>query len=132
MKTHPSQTLLGFEQATVDAEAAKCEAQRAAERMASATRTEAKAAARLLIQRQREARKAEAEAEKSRRRFQRDAARRERTPDEHAQCGIRWYCRSPRDRDRGCYWTHCHACGQPLIYTSDRNAQPQICTGRRP
>jgi len=128
MKPTTSQTLLAFEQVNVDVEAAKCEAQRAAERQ----EREAKIAARLTIQRQREARKAEEETEKSRRRSQRDAARRERTPDEHAQCGIRWYCRSKRDRDRGCYWTHCHACGQALIYTSDRNAKPQECTGRRP
>src|SRR6185503_6246608 len=127
MKTPASQNLFSFEQATVDAEAAKCEAQRAAEKQ----EREAKAAARVLLQRQREARKAEEEAAKSHRRFQRDAARRERTPDEHAQCGIRWYCRSQRDRDRGCYWTHCQSCGQPLIYTSDRNAKPQVCTGRR-
>lgn len=128
MKTPASQTLLIFEQAAIDAEAAKCEAQRAAERH----EREAKAAARVLLQRQRQARKAEEEAAKSHRRFQRDAARRERTPDEHAQCGIRWYCRSPRDRDRGSFWTHCHACGQPLIYTSDQNAKPQACAGRRP
>jgi len=123
-----SQTLLSFEQATLDAEAAKCEAQRTAERH----EREAKAAARLIIKRQPDARKAEEESAKSWRRFLRDAARRERTPDEHAQCGIRWYCRSQRDRDRGCYWTHCHACGQALIYTSDQNAKPQECTGRRP
>jgi hypothetical protein len=64
------------------------------------------------------------------RRLAREAARRERTPDEHAQCGIHWYCRSPRDRARGTYWTHCRACGQVLIYTSDPNAKPQKCKGR--
>src|SRR6478672_7962194 len=126
------QSLLSFEQAIVDAEnmarAARVEAKRAAEKHAR----EAKAAARALLQRQREARKAEEESAKSYRRFQRDCARRERTPDEHAQCGIRWYCRSPRERANGTYWTHCHHCGQPLIYTSDRNAKPQICAGRRP
>jgi len=115
------QTLLRFEQATVDAEAAKCEAQRTAERH----EREAKAAARLIIQRQRENRKAEKESAKSWRRFQRDAARRERTPDEHAQCGIRWYCRSQRDRDRACYWTHCHACGPgPSLHLRPKRETP--------
>ena len=122
------QALFTFEQAQVDANATKCAAQLAAERHAR----ELKRAARVLEQRQREVRKAEAEAAKSHRRFQRGATRRERTPNEHAQCGIRWYCRSPRDVARGCYWTHCHACGQLLICTADPNAKPQECNGRKP
>jgi len=54
-------------------------------------------------------------------------ARTYKTPDEHAICGIRWYCRSQKDRDTGCYWHNCHKCGQKLIYTSDPHAKPQIC-----
>ena len=122
-----AQSLLSFEQATVDAENLARAARTAAERH----EREAKQAAKILAAIQREKRKAEEEAAKSWRRFQRDIARRERTPDEHAQCGIRWYCRSQRDRDRGCYWTHCHACGQRLIYTSDPNATPQVCAGHK-
>ncbi len=60
-----------------------------------------------------------------------DSRERDAPHDEHAQCGIRWYYRSPRDRDRGSYWTHCHACGQALIYTSDPNARPQVCAGHK-
>jgi hypothetical protein len=112
-----NQSLLSFEQATVDAE-----------QLASAARTNAKLAAKA----QRAILKRQAELDKMSRRFARDTARKQRTPDEHAQCGIRWYCRSPRDRERGCYWTHCHACGQALIYTADPNAKPQECAGRRP
>ena len=122
-----NQSLLTFEQAAVDAEATKCEAQRAAERH----EREAKQAAKILAAIQREKRKAEEQAAKSHRRFQRATAQKYRTPDEHAQCGIRWYCRSPRDVARGSYWTHCNACGQPLIYTADPNAKPQECRGRK-
>jgi hypothetical protein len=43
----------------------------------------------------------------------------------HAQCGIRWY-------PAGSGWTHCHICGQALIYTTDRDAKPRECPGRRP
>lgn len=116
----PMQSLFPFEQAQVDADAAKCAAQLAAERHAR----EVKRAARVIEQHQRQQRKAEEEAAKSHRRTLRDIVRRERTPTEQAQCGIRWYCRSPRDVARGCYWTHCHACGQLLIYTADLNANP--------
>ena len=104
------QNLLSFEQAAVDA--------------AQAVR-DAAAQAKADVQRQ-------AELDKMTRRLDRDRERKYRTPDEHAQCGIRWYCRSPRDRDRGCYWTHCHACGQALVYTSDPNAKAQTCAGHRP
>ena len=104
------QSLLSFEQAAVDAAQAVRHA--AAQAKADAKR--------------------QAELDKMSRRLDRQFAQKYRTPDEHAQCGIRWYCRSPRDRDRGCYWTHCHACGQTLVYSSDPNAQPQVCAGRRP
>ena len=106
------QSFFPFEQTIVDAEQAAADA-----------RVQARAAAKA----ERENRKHQEELDKSHRRMQRDMARRYREPDEHAQCGIRWYCRSPRDRDRGCFWTHCHACGQALIYTTDRNAKPQVC-----
>ncbi len=115
-----SQTLLSFEQATVDAERAAIAAEQAA-----------KVAARTAMAEAREAKRRAKQAKTDEWRRKLTAARISRTPDEHAQCGINWYCRSPRDRDRGCYWTHCHKCGQPLIYTSDRNAKPQICAGRR-
>jgi hypothetical protein len=110
-----NQTLLAFEQATVDTELAALSRR-------SAAKADAKA--------QRAIQKRQAELDKMSRRLARQIAHKERTPDEHAQCGIRWYCRSPRDRDCGSYWTHCHACGQALIYTSDPNAKPQICAAR--
>ena len=121
-----NQDLMFFEAEAVAVEAAKCEAQRAAEQH----ERDAKAAAKVLLQAARERVKAEklAKADDWRRRTAQ--ARTYRTPDEHAQCGIRWYCRSPKDRDSGAYWHNCHACGQPLIYTSDPNAKPQVCKGR--
>jgi len=115
MNTAP-QSLLSFEQATVDAELAAANA---------------KLQAKLAAKAQRAILKRQEELDKMTHRVMRDHARKQRTPDEHAQCGIRWYCRSPRDRERGCYWTHCHACGQALIYTSDPNAKPQVCAGRK-
>jgi hypothetical protein len=97
-----NQTLLSFEQAIVDAaEAAKAAA------------AQAKAEA-----------KRKAESEKLSRRLAREAAYRRKHPPGHAQCGIRWY-------PAGSGWTHCHACGQALIYTTDQNAKPQVCAGRR-
>jgi len=111
-----SQTLLSFEQAQVDAEEAAAYA---------------KLQAKLAAKAQRAIQKHQEELDKMSRRLTRQFAQRERTPDEHAQCGIRWYCRSARDRARGNYWTHCHACGQALIYTTDPNAKPQVCAGRR-
>ena len=111
-----NQSLLFFEQAQVDAEL-----------IAANAKLQAKLAARA----QRAIQKRQAELDKMSRRLSRQMAQRERTPDEHAQCGIRWYCRSARDRARGNYWTHCHACGQALVYTSDPNATPQECKGRR-
>jgi hypothetical protein len=100
-----NQSLLSFEQAQVNAELAA----KQATLDARAAKKEAK----------------QAKTDEWRRKMA--ANRNYRTPDEHAQCGIRWYCRSPKDRDTGCYWRTCHACGQPLIYTSDPNAKPQEC-----
>ena len=111
------QTLLDFEQVLVDAEQAAADARVQAREAAKAERAN---------------RKHQEELDKSHRRLQRDMARRYREPDEHAQCGIRWYCRSPRDRDTGAYWHHCHTCGQALVYTADRSAKPQECKGRKP
>ena len=122
-----NQDLMFFEAEAVAIEAAKCEAQRAAEAQARAARTEAKAAAKVLLQVQRDQRKAEQQAKTEDWRRKTSQARTYKTPDEHAMCGIRWYCRSQKDRDTGCYWHTCHKCGQPLIYTSDPHAKPQIC-----
>jgi hypothetical protein len=123
-----NQDLMFFEAEAVAIEAAKCDAQRATEQH----EREAKAATKVLLQVAREKIKAEklAKADDWRRRMA--AKRNYNTPDEHAQCGIRWYCRSQKDRDTGCYWHNCHACGQPLIYTSDPNAKPQECKPRKP
>ena len=123
-----NQDLMPFEAEAVAIEAAKCEAQRAAERH----EREAKAAAKVLLQAARDKIKAEKQAKTEDWRRKTSQARTYRTPDEHAQCGIRWYCRSPKDRDSGVYWHNCHACGQRLIYTSDSNAKPQVCAGRKP
>ena len=64
------------------------------------------------------------ESEKLSLRLAREAAYRAKHPPGHAQCGINWY-------PAGSGWTHCHKCGQALIYTTDRNAKPQVCAGRR-
>ncbi len=98
-----AQSLLSFEQAIVDAAAA-----------AKAAAAQAKAEA-----------KRKEESEKLSRRLAREAAYRAKHPPGHAQCGINWY---PADSG----WTHCHKCGQALIYTTDPNAKPQVCAGRRP
>lgn len=111
------QSLFAFEQTVADAKDAAAQA---------------KLQAKLAAQAQRAILKRQAELDKIGRRVMRECKRRERTPDEYARCGIRWYCRSPRDRAIGCYWMHCHTCGQALIYTSDPNAPPQVCAGRRP
>ncbi len=108
-----SQTLLSFEQATVDAEQA-----------AEQARLQAKLAAKAEAQKARAARTAKEESEKLSRRLAREAAYRAKHPPGHAQCGINWY-------PAGSGWTHCHKCGQPLIYTTDRNAKPQECKPRR-
>src|SRR5512137_1629960 len=97
------QSLLSFEQAILDAAQAAKDA--AAKAKAEAQRKE--------------------ESEKLSRRLAREAAYRAKHPPGHAQCGIRWY-------PAGSGWTHCHACGQALIYTTDPNAKPQVCAGRRP
>ena len=98
-----NQTFLSFEQQTRDAEQAATDA--AAKAKADAKRRE--------------------ESEKLSRRLAREAAYRRKHPPGHAQCGIRWY-------PAGSGWTHCHDCGQPLNYTTDPNAAPQVCAGRRP
>ena len=105
-----SQTFLFFEQQARDAEQAALDAKRLAKEAAAKARAEAK---------QKE------EREKSMRRLMREAAYRRKHPPGSAQCGINWY-------PAGSGWTHCHKCGQPLIYTTDRDAKPQVCAGRRP
>ena len=122
------QTLMPFEAETVAIEAAKCEAQRAAEQEARAARTEAKLAAKILAALARQKRKAEEEMAKNSRRWKREEAYRKRHDTLVAQCGINWYSRR---RDAGIYWTHCRTCGQLLIYTDDKNAKPQECKGRK-
>ena len=104
-----SQTFLFFEQQTRDAEQAAIDAKRAAKEAAAKARTEAK---------QNE------EREKSIRRLMRADAYRRKHPPGHAQCGINCY-------PAGSGWTRCHKCGQPLIYTPDRDAKPRECPGRR-
>ncbi len=105
-----SQTFLFFEQQTRDAEQAAIDAKRAAKDAAAKARAEAKR---------------KEESEKLSRRLAREAAYRRKHPPGHAQCGIRWY-------PAGSGWTHCHACGQLLIYTTDPNAPRRECPGRRP
>ena len=107
-----SQTLLFFEQAQVEAEQAATAAQLAARQAAKDAVAAARAAA-----------KAKEESDKLSRRLAREAAYRQKHPPGHAQCGINWY-------PAGSGWTHCHKCGQPLIYTTDRNAKPQECKRR--
>jgi hypothetical protein len=112
------QNLFPFEAETVAAEAAKCEAQRAAERH----EREAKEAAKILAALARQKQKAEEEMAKNARRWKREEATRKRNDTLTAQCGINWYSRR---RDAGIYWTHCRTCGQLLIYTDDRDANPR-------
>ena len=96
------QSLFQFEQAILDAaQAAKAAAAKA---KAEAQRKE--------------------ETEKLSRRLTREAAYGAKHPPGHAQCGINWY-------PAGSGWTHCHKCGQALIYTTDRDAKPQVCAGQR-
>jgi len=99
-----SQTFLSFEQQARDAEQAALDAKRAAK--------EADA-------------KEKEQREKSTRRLMREAEYRRKHPPGSAQCGINWY-------PAGSGWTHCHKCGQPLIYTTDPNAPRRECPGRRP
>ena len=123
-----TQALMPFEAAIVAAEAAKCEAQRAAELQARAARTEAKQAANVIAARQREQRKAEEEMAKNTRRWKREEKTRAKNDTLTAQCGINWY---NRRRDAGIFWTHCKTCGQELIYSDDPHAKPQVCQGRK-
>ena len=106
----PSQSLFTFEQTQVSSELAAAQAQAAAKAAAAQAKADAKA---------------KEESDKSTRRLMRAAAYAQKHPPGHAQCGIRWY-------PAGSGWTHCHACGQALVYTSDPNAKPQVCAGRRP
>jgi len=114
-----------FEAATVAAE----QEARAARTAAEQREREAQQAAKVLAALQREKRKAEEEMDKNTRRWKREEATRKRNDILVAQCGINWYSRR---RDAGIYWTHCKTCGQLLHYTDDKNAQPQICAGRKP
>ena len=109
MKHLASQSLFGFEQATVDAELAAANAKLQAKAAAAQARAEAKR---------------KEESEKLSRRLARETAYRAKHPPGHAQCGINWY-------PAGSAWTHCHKCGQTLLYTTDPNAKPQVCAGRR-
>jgi hypothetical protein len=95
------QGFLSFEQAILDAE-------QAAKDAAAQAKAEAK---------QKE------ESDKLSRRLAREAAYRRKHPPGHAQCGINWY-------PAGSGWTHCHKCGQALVYTLDPNAKPQECRPR--
>ena len=105
-----SQTFLFFEQQTRDAEQAEIDGKRAAKEAAAKPRADAK---------EKEAR------EKSTRRLMREAEYRRKHPPGHAQCGINWY-------PAGSGWTHCHKCGQALVYTTDHDAPRRECPGRRP
>jgi len=66
------------------------------------------------------------------RRVQRETARRERTPDQVALCGLHFYNRSPRTRATGNFWHNCVRCGKPLQYydtyeeaqANNRDCQP--------
>ena len=120
-----NQDLMPFEADAVAAEAAKCDAQRAAEQHERA----AKAAAKVLLLAQRTQRKAEEEIAKNTRRWKREEKNRAKNDTVTAQCGINWY---NRRRDAGIFWTHCRTCGQELIYTDDPKAKPQVCQGRKP
>ena len=99
-----TQNLMPFEAEAFAIEAAKCEAQRAAEQH----EREAKQAAKILAKRQREQRKAEEEMAKNNRRWKRAELTRAKNDTLTAQCGINWY---NRRRDAGIYWTHCKSCG---------------------
>jgi hypothetical protein len=119
-----TQVLMPFEAAAVAADLAKCDAQRAAEQHARET----KQAAKILAALAREKRDAEEEMAKNTRRWKREERTRAKNDTLTAQCGMNWYSRR---RDAGTYWTHCKSCGQPLTYTSDPNAKPQACAGRK-
>ena len=90
----PAQLHLSFEQALLDAV-----------RSAKASSVRAKQES-----------KRQAELDKLGRRLQRESARRERTPDQVALCGLYYYNRSPRTRANGSFWHNCVRCGQPLQY----------------
>lgn len=93
------QVLFAFEQQRLDAELA-----------AAAARLHAKLAAKT----QRAILKRQAEIDKTYRRLKRDHEQKKKQPDQVAVCGSWFYTLSPRERERGCYWTHCRGCGKPL------------------
>ncbi len=109
-----NQTFLLFEQQARDAAQEIVRAALTANLAAKAAAAKARADA-----------KAKEESAKLSRRLAREEAYRRKHPPGYAQCGIRWY-------PAGSGWTHCHDCGQPLIYTTDPNAKPQECKPRRP
>ncbi len=109
-----NQTFLFFEQQARDAEQEMPRAARTAKHAAKEAAAKARAEA-----------KQKEEREKSLRRLMREAAYRRKHPPGSAQCGINWY-------PAGSGWTHCHKCGQTLIYTIDPNAPRRECPGRRP
>ena len=125
-----SQTFLFFEQEILDAEQTALDVKRAAKEAAAKARADAKE---------------KEEREKSTRRLMREAEYRRKHPPGHAQCGINWTTireanvipRAPilwrawEANPAGSGWTHCHKCGQALIYTTDRDAKPQVCPGHR-
>jgi hypothetical protein len=96
-----TQTLLSFEQATVDAELAAAYA---------------KLQAKLAAKAQRAILKRQAELDKMTRRFKRETIARSKQADGYALCGISFYSVSPHQRDRGNYWRTCSRCGRPLQY----------------
>ena len=46
----------------------------------------------------------------------RERERKKKQADQIAVCGINFYTLRPRERDRGCYWTHCRTYGKELRY----------------
>jgi hypothetical protein len=115
------QSLFSFEQVIVDAEQAAKQARIDADNAAKAARRQRWEAMKDLRRREKE----RLDREKATRRLMREAAYKQRHPPGHAQCGINWY-------PAGSGWSHCHKCGQALVYTTDRNAKPQECKGRKP
>ena len=115
-----NQDLMFFEAAAIAAESAKCEAQRAAEQH----EREAKAAAKVLLQAAREKIKQEKHLKTEDWRRRTAQARTYKTPRRTRH--VRHPLVLPQP-ERYSYWHNYHACGQPLIYTSDPNATPQIC-----
>jgi hypothetical protein len=99
MNTPAHQVLFAFEQERIDAELAT-----------AAAKLQAKLAAKA----QRAILKRQAEIDKNTRRIMREHERKKKQADQVAVCGINFYTLSPREREIGCYWTHCRTCGKPL------------------